>query len=112
MSLGVLVRGLRVKGIQLVQKLRYLRQKIRWWNKNVFGWVDLNIAAGVRVLNDIEVNWPEHDDALQGDQILLRKKAISYIWSNLGVKESMIWQKSRSRWIKEGDANSRFFMLL
>lgn len=30
----------------LKEKLKLLRDNLRWWNKNVFGWIDLKIKEG------------------------------------------------------------------
>ncbi|KAI5412725.1 hypothetical protein KIW84_057383 [Lathyrus oleraceus] len=40
----------------LVAKLKGLRKKLRWWNKHIFGWVDLRIDEEVEVLNSIKAN--------------------------------------------------------
>lgn len=33
------------------EKLKLLREKLRWWNKEVFGFLDLNIQNMVREIN-------------------------------------------------------------
>ncbi|XP_058753369.1 uncharacterized protein LOC131626563 [Vicia villosa] len=92
----------------LKEKLRLLKDKLREWNRDVFSKYDLEMEEGVRDLNwadgRLEV---EMDADLIGDIVEKRREASSRIWRNLKIKENMILQKSRLRWIKEGDANKR-----
>ncbi|CAK8566135.1 unnamed protein product [Lathyrus sativus] len=39
----------------LVAKFKTLGEKLRWWNKNVYGWVDLSIEKGNNILNEIDL---------------------------------------------------------
>lgn len=36
------------------EKLKLLREKLRWWNKDVFGFLDLNIQNMVREINMLD----------------------------------------------------------
>ncbi|CAL5199706.1 unnamed protein product [Lathyrus oleraceus] len=38
------------------EKLRLLRDRLKWWNKEVFGWVDLRIEEADIELNDCDEN--------------------------------------------------------
>lgn len=38
----------------LKEKIRLLKDKLRWWNKTVFGNFDLAVEEGVRVLNEMD----------------------------------------------------------
>ncbi|CAK8564337.1 unnamed protein product [Lathyrus sativus] len=93
----------------LVDKFKSLRNKLRWWNKNIFGWVDRRIEEGVQVLNEIEDGMDIIIGNMSEKLIRVRSEAQGKIWSNMKLKESMLKQKARTKWVKEGDLNSRYF---
>lgn len=47
------VRG--KKYFVIKEKFQRLRERLSWWNKEVFGWIDLNVEKDVEELNDIEL---------------------------------------------------------
>ncbi|XP_058776931.1 uncharacterized protein LOC131651277 [Vicia villosa] len=92
----------------LKEKIKRLRERLCWWNLNVFGWLDLRIEEDVEELNKLEEELVV--STIQGeDSNHIRKDLQTNIWKNLHYKESVLKQKARVRWIKEGDNNSKYF---
>jgi hypothetical protein len=72
----------------------------------VFGIVDLNIEKTVKELNDMEDQIA--NDVLDPNQFN-SKELVKQFWDQIHTKDSLLRQKSRTKWVQEGDSNSRFF---
>lgn len=87
--------------------MKTLKEKLKGWNKEVFGIVDLKIDKTVE-----EINALDNAVAIGGQiDVAARKLLNAQFWNQLHTKESLLSQKSRSKWILEGDANTRYFHL-
>ncbi|PNX93422.1 cysteine-rich receptor-like protein kinase, partial [Trifolium pratense] len=94
------------KAFVLKEKFKLLRESLKNWNKEVFGFLDLNIEKTVRDINEFEGLLANSD----GDLDYLKLEGLNKeFWKQLHFKESLLKQKSRTTWIREGDSNSKYF---
>ncbi|XP_058726636.1 uncharacterized protein LOC131597999 [Vicia villosa] len=93
----------------LYEKLKGLKASIRTWNRQVFGWIDLQVSEKVDNLNALDSLLAEHHGEDIKSMVDDRHNASKDIWNSLKMKESMLRLKSRQLWLKEGDKNSSYF---
>ncbi|WJX91755.1 hypothetical protein P8452_73482 [Trifolium repens] len=94
-------------GYILKDKLKALKVKLKEWNKDIYGAVDTKILILVEEIKVLDLRGEEGN--LSNADVSLRKNQFSELWHLLKSKEATMVQRSRSRWLREGDANSNYF---
>lgn len=69
----------------LKEKLKLLREKLREWNKTVFGYMDLNIDTVVKEINVLD-DVVGMGDTQVGEK---RKELTMHFWQQIHAKESL-----------------------
>ena len=93
------------KHFVLKEKLKKVKEMLKKWNKEVFGYRDLRIENIVKDLNEVEKLAADGGSPRTDQRRLLNAD----FWREIHIKESLLAQKSRIKWLVEGDENSRFF---
>jgi hypothetical protein len=94
-------------GFVLREKLKGLKVTIKEWNKEVYGAIDSKILILVEEIKDTDVRGELM--TLSEEEVELRKVHFRSLWHLIRSKEALLVQRSRDRWLKEGDANTTYF---
>lgn len=84
-----------------LNRLANCRSQLIQWNRRTFKRRELNITALMSKLTKLQQNWSAHIDEITETTKLVDR---------LLVQEESFWhQRSRVKWLRKGDANTKFF---
>ncbi|MCH99194.1 LINE-1 reverse transcriptase like, partial [Trifolium medium] len=94
-------------GFVLKEKMKALKSLIRDWHKQEYGGMEARIEELVVEIRDLDTRGELVGLSIQ--EVESRKEKFGALWKFLKNKEALMFQRSRSKWLKEGDVNTKFF---
>jgi hypothetical protein len=94
-------------GYVLKEKLKLLKAIIKEWNKVEYGKMEDNIQNLISCIREKDIRGEQ--GLLNTSEVEERKKLFGDLWRLLKSKDVLAVQRSRAKWLKEGDTNSKYF---
>jgi len=92
---------------ELKEKFKEMKRDLKLWNRDVFGYVNLqkkNIVNKIRELDKLD-----DESTLEDDQRVERRELFNELSVMSHKQEEVCKQKSRAKWIGKGDSNFKYF---
>ncbi|GKV19934.1 hypothetical protein SLEP1_g30130 [Rubroshorea leprosula] len=94
-------------GYKLKEKLKETKKALKVWSRNMASETDSIIKKCEDSIAAIDLKGEV--TSLTEDDIQTRRDSFLELWKQQRIKEGMWRQKARKAWIKDGDANTKFF---
>lgn len=91
----------------LKEKLKRLRETLKTWNRTDFGNMDEKIKVFREELQALDAR--DDEAGLEERDVIRRKEVAANLLLQLNNRKSLLSQKAKIRWIREGDVNSKVF---
>jgi hypothetical protein len=91
----------------LKEKLKDLKGLIRGWSQGIYGSADFKIGNLIQEINALDIR--SEANGLSDNEVALRKQLFLDLWHLNISKVSVLAQRARLKWLRKGDANSRYF---
>jgi hypothetical protein len=89
------------------EKLKNLKEALKKWNTEKYGAIDSKVPLLICRIQELEVEGENR--VLLTEELLEWKNCCEQLWLLLKSKDRLEFQKSKSKWVKEGDANTSYF---